>query len=227
MPPDCDACGQTLPSIDLAAGTTKVFGQAPTLFEGLVCLACGKVECSRCLGGDNRARCRWCDGRVKPAYAHYLLRAPDFAKTCWFCEQNPSAPDHNLHVRLVATRVPHSRDLTPTETAIPVPRCQSCSVIHWKAVEGEKLISCCVGGVAALGVIILGIRENRFWLGLMMAPISFGYWLLLSRGLLGLRSLPKGVKRLRHAKRHPEVASLVASSDWEIQSLDQRAERNG
>lgn len=72
MLPTCDSCSQSLELIDLAAGRTAGFGTPPVLYGGVVCLACGRVECSRCKGPANRKPCRFCGGEVKPAYAKYL-----------------------------------------------------------------------------------------------------------------------------------------------------------
>jgi hypothetical protein len=60
----CDDCGIEMPSMDIGGGRI--------LYEGIVCLSCGKVQCKLCKGNPMTAACKYCGSEVKPAYAHYL-----------------------------------------------------------------------------------------------------------------------------------------------------------
>jgi hypothetical protein len=74
--PLCCRCGSVLEVTDVARGA-QVFGRAlPRLFLGVVCEACGKVECARCKGSPVDAPCSFCGGPVQPAYE----RTPDDAE---------------------------------------------------------------------------------------------------------------------------------------------------
>jgi hypothetical protein len=64
----CARCHKPLKRLDMARGATTLGGNLPTLFAGVICNACGKVECSDCKGIPPDKPCSWCGGEVSPAY---------------------------------------------------------------------------------------------------------------------------------------------------------------
>lgn len=62
--PTCNSCGRKLDQ-GPAIGSR-------TLFMGVVCAFCKKIECSQCKVSNNTAPCKWCRGEVRPAYDTYL-----------------------------------------------------------------------------------------------------------------------------------------------------------
>ncbi len=69
--PTCDKCRKPLEAMDLGAGARMMTGNAPVLYMGVVCRACGRLECRSCKlsgGGPLDAPCSWCGGQVSPAY---------------------------------------------------------------------------------------------------------------------------------------------------------------
>jgi hypothetical protein len=74
----CSRCKKALRAVDVAREGFIVYegdhSQLPTLYSGVVCTRCGKVECTNCrLGGISRP-CFWCGNKVEPAYDHALRR---------------------------------------------------------------------------------------------------------------------------------------------------------
>jgi hypothetical protein len=74
----CTRCKKSLRAVDIAKEGFIVYegdhSQLPTLYSGVVCSRCGKVECTNCrLGGMSRP-CLWCGSKVEPAYDHALRR---------------------------------------------------------------------------------------------------------------------------------------------------------
>jgi len=72
MDPRCDRCSKPLTELDMSRGTLTFGGSLPTLYQGVVCNACQKVECTDCKGGLLDSPCSWCGGEVSPAYKNLL-----------------------------------------------------------------------------------------------------------------------------------------------------------
>ncbi|MBN2207224.1 MAG: hypothetical protein JW742_07455 [Candidatus Aminicenantes bacterium] len=74
----CSRCKKPLRVVDIAREGFIVYegdhSQLPTLYSGVICTRCGRVECTSCrLGGISRP-CFWCGGRIEPAYDHAVRR---------------------------------------------------------------------------------------------------------------------------------------------------------
>jgi len=74
----CSRCKKSLRVVDIAREGFIVYegdhSSLPTLYSGVICTRCGKVECTNCrLGGMSRP-CFWCGSKVEPAYDHALRR---------------------------------------------------------------------------------------------------------------------------------------------------------
>jgi hypothetical protein len=67
----CGRCRKPLAAIGMNHGFG---GQLPTLYNGVVCNVCRKLECTQCKGSRVDAPCSWCGASVSPAYEH-LIRA--------------------------------------------------------------------------------------------------------------------------------------------------------
>ncbi len=63
----CDRCHQALERYDMSRGVRTVGGSLPTIYSGVVCKKCGKIECMQCRKKEN-APCTWCGGEVSPAF---------------------------------------------------------------------------------------------------------------------------------------------------------------
>jgi hypothetical protein len=68
----CTRCHQPLERVDMSRGAMTVGSNLPTLYAGVICNKCGKVECSNCKGSPVDKPCSWCGGAVSPAYEHLL-----------------------------------------------------------------------------------------------------------------------------------------------------------
>ena len=74
----CNRCKRTLRAVDTASEGFIVYegdhSSLPTLYSGVICTKCGRIECTVCrLGGVSRP-CFWCGNKVEPAYDYALLR---------------------------------------------------------------------------------------------------------------------------------------------------------
>jgi hypothetical protein len=70
--PLCVRCNKTLEEVDLFSKGMFVIGEVPTLYNGVVCTKCGKVECAYCKGRPFEKPCSWCGGKVSPAYENLI-----------------------------------------------------------------------------------------------------------------------------------------------------------
>lgn len=71
----CAKCRKTLAPMDWSRGAVTL-GTLPTLYDGVICSTCGKLECVACKGSKVDAPCSWCSGPVSPAYENLLKRPP-------------------------------------------------------------------------------------------------------------------------------------------------------
>ena len=67
----CTRCNKLLETVDMSHGTTTI-GTLPTLYDGVICKKCGKIECTNCKGTPIHKPCSWCKGEVSPAYQNLL-----------------------------------------------------------------------------------------------------------------------------------------------------------
>lgn len=70
--PGCHRCRGELNSLDMSRGAANVGAPLPTLFNGVVCERCRKIECMKCKGTAPSAPCTWCGGQVSPAFSHLV-----------------------------------------------------------------------------------------------------------------------------------------------------------
>ncbi len=63
--PTCDRCGNDLAVYEVSYA--HVSGRLPTLFGGVVCSKCHRVECMSCKNGPAERPCSWCGFPVVPA----------------------------------------------------------------------------------------------------------------------------------------------------------------
>jgi len=70
--PICARCRKPLEKVDMSGRGVIAFGAVPTLYNGVVCTNCGKIECSPCKGRPFDKPCSWCGGKVSPAYENLL-----------------------------------------------------------------------------------------------------------------------------------------------------------
>jgi HEAT repeat protein len=70
--PTCTRCKKNLARVDMSRGAVTIGGPLPTLYCGVVCESCRKVECEDCKGANLAAPCSWCGNPVSPAYEHLL-----------------------------------------------------------------------------------------------------------------------------------------------------------
>jgi hypothetical protein len=73
----CWRCGTQLSRLEMARPAGITLGSLPTLYDGVVCTACGKLECTRCKGAPVERPCAWCGGAVSPAYETMLVEMQD------------------------------------------------------------------------------------------------------------------------------------------------------
>jgi len=74
----CNRCNRIMRAVDTASEGFIVYegdhSSLPTLYSGVICTKCGRIECTVCrLGGVSRP-CFWCGNKVEPAYDYALLR---------------------------------------------------------------------------------------------------------------------------------------------------------
>jgi hypothetical protein len=74
----CSRCRGSLRTVDPAHEGFIVYegdhSSLPTLYSGVICTRCGRIECTTCrLGGATRP-CFWCGGKVEPAYDYAIHR---------------------------------------------------------------------------------------------------------------------------------------------------------
>lgn len=67
----CTRCNKLLQEVDMSHGVMTI-GTLPTLYKGVICNKCGKIECTHCKGNSFDKPCSWCKGDVSPAYEHLL-----------------------------------------------------------------------------------------------------------------------------------------------------------
>jgi hypothetical protein len=67
----CYTCGKELDQINMSRSVLTI-GNAPTLYEGVVCNSCGRLSCSYCQGEPLDRPCRFCGGTVSPAYVNLV-----------------------------------------------------------------------------------------------------------------------------------------------------------
>jgi hypothetical protein len=63
----CTRCGKALEKLDWGGRPTITIGSLPTLYNGVICDKCGKIECGSCKPGPSDAPCSWCGSQVSPA----------------------------------------------------------------------------------------------------------------------------------------------------------------
>lgn len=71
--PICGRCKKNLEKLDISRGAMTFGGSIPTLYKGVICTKCHKIECTDCKGYKLDAPCSWCGENVSPAY-DYLLK---------------------------------------------------------------------------------------------------------------------------------------------------------
>ena len=64
----CSRCKKHLEKLDMSRGTLTFGGPLPTLYSGVICKSCGRIECTDCKTGSISDPCSWCKGNVVPAY---------------------------------------------------------------------------------------------------------------------------------------------------------------
>jgi len=64
----CNRCNKALQAINMSRGGMTFGSSMPTLYDGVVCNNCKKVECIKCKGTPAEAACSWCGGAVSPAF---------------------------------------------------------------------------------------------------------------------------------------------------------------
>lgn len=78
MGASCHRCKRSLRPVDLAhEGFITYEGDhstLPTLYSGVICTRCGRIECTTCRMGGMSRPCFWCGGKIEPAYDHALHR---------------------------------------------------------------------------------------------------------------------------------------------------------
>lgn len=70
--PQCTRCRRSLKVLHMSRGAIQLGGTVPTLYDGVICTSCRRVECSACKGTPVDAPCSWCGSVVSPAYEHLL-----------------------------------------------------------------------------------------------------------------------------------------------------------
>ena len=65
--PKCNRCGQELTVYEVSY--SHVNGNLPTLYGGVICTKCGRVECMACKNGPAERPCSWCGYPVVAADA--------------------------------------------------------------------------------------------------------------------------------------------------------------
>lgn len=70
--PRCDTCNKELEALDLSGVAESLLTPSSRLFDGVVCTACRKVECSPCKSWRKDDSCKWCGRQTTFAHAHLL-----------------------------------------------------------------------------------------------------------------------------------------------------------
>ena len=70
--PHCATCRKELEMLRFAIRESETSRAPTTVFSGIVCKECKKIQCSDCKGHPNLSPCKWCGGEVAPAYSKYL-----------------------------------------------------------------------------------------------------------------------------------------------------------
>jgi len=74
----CSRCKKNLRAVDLAREGFIIYegdhSSLPTLYSGVICTRCGRIECTNCRMGGVSRPCFWCGGKVEPAYDHAIHR---------------------------------------------------------------------------------------------------------------------------------------------------------
>ena len=63
----CARCGKELERLDMGRGGVTI-GRMPTLYKGVRCTSCGKLECTDCKGSPADKPCSFCGKPVEPAF---------------------------------------------------------------------------------------------------------------------------------------------------------------
>ncbi|MBI4911352.1 MAG: hypothetical protein HY823_01310 [Acidobacteria bacterium] len=74
--PLCKRCRKPLALLDMGRGGVTFGGSLPGLHDGVVCPACGALECSACKGTPVDGPCSWCGAAVSPAFDSMLRSNP-------------------------------------------------------------------------------------------------------------------------------------------------------
>ncbi|MEU3183916.1 hypothetical protein ABZ707_06850 [Streptomyces sp. NPDC006923] len=142
-------------------------------------------------------------------------------RECWFCERDATSPPHSRVVGLHKD-VEHSPTWylgirsTWRSTNVRVPRCVRCRDGHrieqaMMALSVVSLIAYAAGGQLdkLLGILPstpAGKAQSVIWAGLACLPALV--WIAVRQAWLPWQRLAP--RRLRHARRHPEVQRLRA-----------------
>ena len=73
--PICSRCGNAIDKMEDFKASDDVFtfgGKVPDVYDGVICMSCGLVECSNCRDAAADGSCSHCGGKVQPAYESLL-----------------------------------------------------------------------------------------------------------------------------------------------------------
>ena len=70
--PSCGTCKKELEVLRFAIRESASSSRPTIVYGGIVCTECKRIQCSDCKGNPQLSPCKWCEGKVAPAYSKYL-----------------------------------------------------------------------------------------------------------------------------------------------------------